>query len=131
MAYQAQLRFLRMSPRKLRRVGELVVGSGVDEALDLLLLTPKAAARALARVVKSAASNAIAREGSAKIKSEDLFIRSITVDSGPTLKRIRPASMGRAFRIRRRTSHLKVVIEARRSETGKPAKVLGAGKLRT
>jgi large subunit ribosomal protein L22 len=120
-----------MSPRKLRRVGELVVGSGVDEALDLLLFTPKAAARALARVVKSAASNAIAREGSAKIKSEDLFIRSITVDSGPTLKRIRPASMGRAFRIRRRTSHLKVVIEARRSETGKPAKVLRAGKLRT
>jgi len=106
-----------MSPRKLRRVGELVVGNGVDEALDALLVTPKAAARAIARVVKSAASNAIAREGSAKIKSEDLFIRSITVDSGPTLKRIRPASMGRAFRIRRRTSHLKVVIEARRSET--------------
>ncbi|TET65953.1 MAG: 50S ribosomal protein L22 [Candidatus Zixiibacteriota bacterium] len=117
MEYQAQLRFLRMSPRKLRRVGELVVGSGVDEALDTLLLTPKAAAQAIARVVKSAASNAIAREGSAKIKSEDLFVRSITVDSGPTLKRIRPASMGRAFRIRRRSSHLKVVIEARRSET--------------
>ncbi|MFQ5868445.1 MAG: 50S ribosomal protein L22 [Candidatus Zixiibacteriota bacterium] len=117
MEYQAQLRFLRMSPRKLRRVGELVVGSGVDEALDTLLLTPKAAAQAIARAVKSAASNAIAREGSAKIKSEDLFVRSITVDSGPTLKRIRPASMGRAFRIRRRTSHLKVVIEARPSET--------------
>ncbi len=108
-----------MSPRKLRRVGELVVGSGVDEALDTLLLTPKAAAQAIARVVKSAASNAIAREGSAKIKSEDLFVRSITVDSGPTLKRIRPASMGRAFRIRRRSSHLKVVIEERRSETDK------------
>ncbi len=106
-----------MSPRKLRRVGELVVGSGVDEALDTLLLTPKATAQAIARVVKSAASNAIAREGSAKIKSEDLFVRSITVDSGPTLKRIRPASMGRAFRIRRRSSHLKVVIEARPSET--------------
>jgi large subunit ribosomal protein L22 len=117
MEYQAQLRFLRMSPRKLRRVGELAVGRGVDEALNVLLLTPKAAARAIANVIKSAASNAIAREGSANVKSEDLFVKAITVDSGPTLKRIRPASMGRAFRIRRRTSHLKVVIEERQKES--------------
>jgi len=99
-----------MSPRKLRRVAELIKGERVDKALNVLEFTHKAAAKALFRTVKSAASNAIAAEGSAKIKVENLFISKITIDGGPTWKRIRPVGMGRAYVIRKRTSHIGVTL---------------------
>ena len=106
MEVRALSRFVRMSPRKLRRVADLIKGERVDKALAILEFTPKAASRALYATLKSAASNAIAAEGSAKVKVEDLFISKIMIDGGPTWKRIRPVGMGRAYLIRKRTSHI-------------------------
>ena len=100
-----------MSPRKVRRVADLVRGMGVEKALETLYFIPKAASHPLMQTIKSAASNAISSEGSAKIKAEDLYIREIQIDGGPTWKRIRPAPMGRAYRVRKRTSHVKVKLD--------------------
>ena len=110
MEAKAISRFVRMSPRKLRRVAELIKGEPVHKALNILEFTPKSAGRALFKTVKSAASNAIASEGSAKVKVENLYISKIIIDGGPVWKRIRPVSMGRAYVIRKRTSHIGVTL---------------------
>jgi large subunit ribosomal protein L22 len=118
MEVRAISKYVRMSPRKLRRVAELVKGEPVDKALSILELTPKAASKALHRTLKSAASNAIAAEGSAKIKIENLYVSEINIDGGPVWKRIRPVSMGRAYVIRKRTSHIGVkLIEKKPKES--------------
>lgn len=111
MLARAQARFLRMSSRKVRRVVELIKDKPVDEAIAILSFVPKAAAEPLQKTIKSATANALAIEGTAKLKAEDLHIKSITVDGGPTWKRIRPVGMGRAYRIRKRLCHLTVVVE--------------------
>lgn len=123
MEMKAVSKYVRMSPRKLRRVAELIKGEPVDRALSILEMTPKAASRALYRTVKSAASNAIAAEGTAKIKVENLYINRITIDGGPTWKRIRPVGMGRAYLIRKRTSHIGVTLLER-----KPKETSAEGK---
>ena len=110
METRAVSKYVRMSPRKLRRVAVLIQGERVDRALSILTLSSKAAGMAIYRTLKSAASNAIAGEGSAKIKVEDLIVKKVSIDSGPSWKRIRPASMGRAYMIRKRTSHISVVV---------------------
>ncbi len=106
----ARARFARGSARKVRRVVELIKGKNVEEALNILSFVPKYAAKYLEKTLKSASANAISQEGTAKLKAEDLFIKKIFVDGGPIMKRIRPASMGRAFRIRKRTNHLTIVV---------------------
>lgn len=116
MEVKAVSRFVRMSPRKLRRVAALIQGEPVDRALDVLNYTHKAASRAIYRTLKSAASNAIATEGTAKVKVEDLVVKKVLIDGGPTWKRIRPASMGRAFMIRKRTSHISVYLAEKKPE---------------
>ena len=110
MEVRAVSKYVRMSPRKLRRVAALIQGEPVDKALNVLTLTSKVAGQAIYKTLKSAASNAIASEGTAKIKVEDLFVKKVSIDVGPTWKRIRPASMGRAYMIRKRTSHISVVV---------------------
>jgi len=110
MEVRAVSKYVRMSPRKLRRVAALIQGEPVDKALNVLKVMPQAASKALHKTLKSAASNAIALEGTAKIKIEDLLVKRITIDGGPMWKRIRPVSMGRAFMIRKRTSHINIVI---------------------
>lgn len=124
MESRAVSKYVRMSPRKLRRVAELIKGEPVDRALNILTSTPMAASKAIFRTLKSAASNAIATEGSAKVKVEDLFVKKISIDVGPTWKRIRPASMGRAFMIRKRTSHINVIV----AERQKKAKIVEGKK---
>jgi len=119
--YNAKLRFLRMSARKVRQVADLVRGKGVDEALEMLYFIPKAAAHPLMQTLKSATSNAINSEGSAKIKVENLYIKEIRIDGGPIMKRIRPAPMGRAYRVRKRLSHISIKLGVR-SEAGEAAK---------
>jgi large subunit ribosomal protein L22 len=110
METRAVSRYVRMSPRKLRRVAELIKGESVDRAMGILQYTPKAASKALYKTLKSAASNAIASEGTAKIKVENLFVQNIKIDSGPTWKRIRPTGMGRAYLIRKRTAHIGITL---------------------
>ncbi|MGH8004792.1 MAG: 50S ribosomal protein L22, partial [Limisphaerales bacterium] len=104
-------RFVRMSARKVRRVAELVRGKNVNEAIEILNFVPKAAALPLQKTIKSAASNVLAEEGTAKIHPEDLRIKTLFVDGGPIWKRFRAVGMGRAYRIRKRTCHITVVVE--------------------
>jgi len=117
MEVRAVSKYVRMSPRKLRRVAALIQGEPVDKALNVLTLTSKAAGKVIFKTLKSAASNAIASEGSAKVKVEDLVVKKISIDVGPTWKRIRPASMGRAYMIRKRTSHISVVVAENEEKT--------------
>lgn len=111
MQARARIRFLKMSPRKMRQVADLIKGKPVQEALNILNFTPKSAAHPLAKTVKAAAANAIAGVGTAKLKPEDLSISKILIDGAPTAKRIRFQSMGRVFRIRKRYCHVMVEVK--------------------
>lgn len=120
----ARAKFLRGSARKMRQVVDLVRGQKVDVALSMLEVLPKSAAGPVRKTVQSAAANALAAEGTAHLKTEDLRICKITVDGGPMMKRIRPMGMGRAYRINKRLCHLTVIIEGEPHEAG----VHGGGK---
>jgi large subunit ribosomal protein L22 len=109
MQARALVRGITMSPRKMRVVANLVRGKNVEEAVGLLDLMPKKAARLISKAVKSAAANAEEKSGG-DVSVEDLRIHAITVDGGPIIKRWMPRSMGRANRIQHRTSHLTVVV---------------------
>ncbi|WP_425484492.1 50S ribosomal protein L22 [Haloechinothrix aidingensis] len=106
----ARARFVRDSPMKVRRVIELIKGRSANEALAVLRFAPQTASNQLAKVVASAVANA---ENNLGLDPDTLWIRNATADEGPTLKRIRPRAQGRAYRIRRRTSHITVVVESR------------------
>jgi large subunit ribosomal protein L22 len=99
-----------VSPRKARIVIDLVRGKSVTDAEAILKFTDRAAAEIVGKVVHSAAANA---EKNLRVKPETLFVSQAFVDEGPTLKRIRPRAMGRAFRINKRTSHITIVVKQR------------------
>jgi large subunit ribosomal protein L22 len=103
----AQARHIPMTPMKVRRVVNEVRGLPVDKALDYLKFAPWAAAGPVAKCVASAAANA--RHN--KNLFGDLYIAAAYVDEGPTLKRFQPRAQGRAYRIRKRSSHITVVVE--------------------
>jgi large subunit ribosomal protein L22 len=106
----AKARFVRVSATKARRVIDLVRGKPVNEALDILRWAPQAASEPVAKVIASAAANAQNNEG---LDPATLVVATVYADEGPTAKRIRPRAQGRAFRIRKRTSHITVVVESR------------------
>lgn len=108
---KASLRFSSIPHRKMRIVADLVKGMPVEKALDTLNFTRRTAAYHIAKVIKSAAANALSREGTERLHPEDLKIKTISVDQAPSMKRIRFQSMGRVFRYRKRHSHLTVVVE--------------------
>jgi large subunit ribosomal protein L22 len=107
---QAKARFVRVSASKARRVIDLVRGKSVEEALDILRWAPQGASEPVAKVIASAAANAQNNDG---LDPTTLVVATITADEGPTAKRIRPRAQGRAFRIRKRTSHITVIVESR------------------
>ena len=109
----AQVRYLRMTPMKCRRVIDLVRGMDVQPALDQLRFQPQAASEPIAKVIASAAANA---QHNKQLDQSRLYISQAYVDEGPTLKRFRPRAQGRAFRIRKRTSHITVVVSVRPSD---------------
>jgi large subunit ribosomal protein L22 len=106
----AKARFVRVSPTKARRVIDLVRGKSVSDALDILRWAPQAASEPVAKVIASAAANAQNNEG---LDPSTLVVATVYADGGPTAKRIRPRAQGRAFRIRKRTSHITVIVESR------------------
>ena len=108
----AKARFVRVSATKARRVIDLVRGKSVSEALDILRWAPQAASEPVAKVIASAAANAQNNEG---LDPSTLVVATVYADEGPTAKRIRPRAQGRAFRIRKRTSHITVIVESRAS----------------
>jgi large subunit ribosomal protein L22 len=104
----ATARYVRMTPMKCRRVIDLVRGMPVDQALDVLRFDTHAASEPIYKVVSSAVANATNNKS---LDQRDLFIAQAYVDEGPTLKRFRPRAQGRAYRIRKRTSHITVVVQ--------------------
>ena len=108
----AKARFVRVSATKARRVIDLVRGKSVTEALHILRWSPQAASEPVAKVIASAAANAQNNEG---LDPSTLVVATVYADEGPTAKRIRPRAQGRAFRIRKRTSHITVIVESRPS----------------
>lgn len=115
----AKARFVRVSPRKARRVIDLVRGRSVADALDILRWAPQAASEPVAKVIASAAANAQNNNG---MDPSTLVVATVYADEGPTAKRIRPRAQGRAFRIRKRTSHITVVVESRPAKDQRSAK---------
>jgi large subunit ribosomal protein L22 len=115
----AKARFVRVSPRKARRVIDLVRGRSVADALDILRWAPQAASEPVAKVIASAAANAQNNNG---LDPATLVVATVYADEGPTAKRIRPRAQGRAFRIRKRTSHITVVVESRPAKDSRSAK---------
>jgi large subunit ribosomal protein L22 len=108
----AKLNYYRMAPRKVRLVAGLIRGKKVNEVLSQLAFTSKRFAPDMAKLLKSAISNA---KNNFKIKDEqNLYIKKIKVDEGPTLKRYMPRARGRAAMIRKRTSHITVVLESKK-----------------
>lgn len=110
MEAKAFARYIRMSPRKVRQVVDLVRGRSVEEAINMLHFTPKRASNPVEKVLRSAVSNAMNSEEAAKLEPEDLFIKEIWVDQGPTMRRYNPGPMGRASVIRKRFCHISVIV---------------------
>ena len=105
MLTKAIMRFIRVSPRKARLVADLVRGKTVAEALAILQYSPQAAARLIEKTLRSAIANA---EHNHQVRNLDDLRVAVVVDGGPSLKRIQPRAMGRAFWIRHRLSHITV-----------------------
>src|SRR6195952_3243858 len=106
----AVAKYVGISASKARRVINLVRGKSVEEALDILRWAPQQASEPVAKVIASAAANAQNNDG---LDPATLVVATIHADGGPTAKRIRPRAQGRAFRIRKRTSHITVIVESR------------------
>jgi large subunit ribosomal protein L22 len=110
MEVKARLRFARISPRKARLVADLVRGKRSEEALNILSFTKKASAKILIKLLKSAIANATQKK---TIDIDRLYVKQIMVDQGPTMKRFQPRALGRATTIRKRTSHIHIVLDER------------------
>ena len=110
MEARAVHRYIGSSPRKMRLIVDLVRGLSVDKAMEILHFSTKHASRDAEKVLRSAVSNLINLDDSTRVEPEELFIKEVYVNAGPMLKRIRPAPMGRAFRIRKRSCHLIIVV---------------------
>ena len=110
MESKAVAKYIRIAPRKVRVVMNLIRGKNVADAFAILKFTPKAGADVIEKVLKSAVANA---ENNFDMNVDKLFVSSAFVDEGPTLKRIHPRSRGQAFKILKRTSHVTVVVEER------------------
>ncbi|MBN2139571.1 MAG: 50S ribosomal protein L22 [Desulfovibrionaceae bacterium] len=108
MKARAVAKFMRVSPFKARLVANNIKGKAVEDALNILRFTPKKSAKVISQVLFSAIANAEQIPG---VDVDTLVVDRVVVDEGPTWKRIQPRAMGRAYRIRKRTSHITVVVK--------------------
>jgi large subunit ribosomal protein L22 len=141
MEAKAINRYIGSSPRKMRLVIDLIRGKSVDEALHILHFSPKHASKVAEKALRSAVSNLQNKDGGGRLEPEQMVVKSAQVDVGMTMKRVLPAPMGRAFRVRKRSNHLTIVVAsmeekaparaaktaARKKEEPKPAKKKAAG----
>jgi large subunit ribosomal protein L22 len=109
----ARARYVRLTAMKVRRVVDLIRGRNATEALAVLQFAPQAASEPVSKVLASAMANA---ENNLSLDRDTLWVSSAYVDEGPTLKRFRPRAQGRAYRIRKRTSHITIEVESRPAE---------------
>ena len=131
---RAKVRNVRISPRKMRLIADLIRGKSVDEALGILTFQPQAGAEILLKLLKSAIANA---SNNHELRADKLFVAKVLVDGGPTMRRFMARARGRACRIRKRTSHAKIVLRERfempkevkkGDKKGSKAAEAGAGK---
>lgn len=108
MEVKAVARFVRVSPRKARIVVDQVRGKSVEQAREILAFTTRAVAEDVEKVLNSAVANA---EHNNHLRADNLVVKAAFVDEGPTLKRIRPRAKGSASRIRKRTSHITIILD--------------------
>jgi large subunit ribosomal protein L22 len=114
--YMARLRNVPTSPRKMRLVADLVRGMDVEKAMHVLQHTNKEAAGRLYKLVRSAVANWEVKNEGARLEDNALYVKEISVDSGRMLKRIQPAPQGRAYRVRKRSNHVTLVLGNRLDE---------------
>ena len=110
MEARAIVRNVRMTPRKIKLICDLIRGKSVAEATAILMATPKAASELMLKVLKSAAANA---ENNHQMDPEKLYVSATYANPGPIIKRMRPRAQGRAFRINKRTSHITICVSER------------------
>jgi large subunit ribosomal protein L22 len=111
MESRALTRYIGSSPRKMRLVVDLIRNRNVDEALAILKYTNKNAAKVVEKTLLSAYSNLVRKIDTGRINKDEVIVKRAFVNEGPSLKRMLPAPQGRAFRIRKRSSHLTLVVE--------------------
>lgn len=110
MEAKAHVKYLRISPRKVKIVADLIRGKSVAQATAILMTTPKAASEPLLKLLKSATANA---ENNHNMDPESLYVSEVFATPGPIIKRMRPRAQGRGFRINKRTSHITLVVKER------------------
>jgi len=110
--YQAVLRNCPTSPRKMRLVTGLISGVEVNKALDILRFSPQEASRRLEKLLLSAIANWQAKNEGVRVEESNLFVKRISVDSGRALKRLQTAPQGRAYRVRKRSNHVTLVLDS-------------------
>ena len=108
MEAKAIAKYIRIAPRKVRIVADLIRGKSIGEAIAILQHTPKVASEVIEKVLKSAVANA---EHNYDMNVDALYISTIYVDQGPTMKRVHPRSRGQAFKILKRSSHVTVMVK--------------------
>jgi len=122
MEAQAINRYIPTSPRKMRLVIDLIRGKSVDEALHILHFSPKHASKVAEKVLRSAVSNLQNKDGSGRLEAEEMIVKEAFVDCGMVMKRISPAPMGRAYRIRKRSNHVTIVVASKEGVAVKGSK---------
>jgi large subunit ribosomal protein L22 len=113
---QARLRNVPTSPRKMRLVTDLIRGQEVNRALDILKFSKQEASRRLEKLLLSAIANWQAKNEGVRLEDSNLYVKEVQVDGGRILRRIRPAPQGRAYRIRKRSNHVTLVLGSRKQE---------------
>lgn len=113
MEAKAINRYIGTSPRKMRLVIDLIRGKGVEEALSILHFAPKHAAKTAEKVLRSAISNLQNKDQGGRVDTATMFVKTAFVDGGAMAKRVLPAPMGRAFRVRKRSNHVTIVVAQR------------------
>jgi large subunit ribosomal protein L22 len=127
MEARAINRYIGTSPRKMRLVIDLIRGKSVDEALNILHYSPKHASRVAEKVLRSAVSNLQNKDEAGRLEPGEMIVKEAYVDVGMVMKRVLPAPMGRAFRVRKRSNHVTIVVApnkvVRKNAAPKKAKV--------
>ena len=114
MEAKATHRYIGSSPRKMRLVIDLIRGKSVDQAIEILHFSPKHPSKPAEKLLRSAVSNLMNKDDNTKHEVSDLFVKEAFVNQGPTIKRISPAPMGRAYRIRKRSNHVTIVVATKK-----------------
>lgn len=111
--YVAKLNKVPTSPRKMRMVADLIRGKEVSQAIDILRFHPRDASNALEKLVLSALNNWQAKNEGVRLEDSNLYVKTVMVDGGRMLKRLRPAPQGRGYRVRKRSNHVTVILDSK------------------